>query len=574
VDQRLLWEQPAYVQDAAGGLPLEQQPSYDGAAAVPTEPLPWEQQQSAYAYDAEGGAALLWQQETAYAAAEGSAAGPAGTVPEALSWEAQPGVVAPTEPLPWEQQQETVYAAAEVAALPWENGAPETTAVAAPGWSAGPGEDEGAEFLGDAALLGEAGGTGGWAPAPTIAVEEEDGTEEATGGWARPVLAPAAAASLTQAATAAATATPVGTELDMTFDVPPATPPLPLADSADPYASVSRDPQEDDDEALAALADRLQAATLASAVRPAHARAGVGSGSGAGRAEPVSPAHTYAATTASLVASPYRDSSSGGNSNSGNNACPSCQHRSVARGTHRHAPIHERAQTRARACTQSDRVASPPPCAYAVAHEDEGADVGGRAPNSNLPDANFCSQCGTRLGMMAANAEVAVHTMTEAAEAAADPYAAWGGYEAYAQAYYASLYAAGWEAWSAAGLDADAFYAYQAAYVSAPVDDVTASADATADAPAAAAGDGTSYGDAPAAATEDVTAAAAHAVPVEVTAFHDPLGRRPRAIASFGLGGTVRPHSAGHLCEAVCLWMSVCVCMYVCCTFVCVQVRL
>ena len=179
-----------------------------------------------------------------------------------------------------------------------------------------------------------------------------------------------------------------------------------------------------------------------------------------------------------------------------------------------------------------------------------------------MADANFCSSCGSRLQPAQAAAapletpltwgaadaidgseltadgyapydpaagyyaEPAAEPAAEPSseQAAEDPYAPYGGYEAYVQYYYASLFAAGRDQWLAAGFTDEAYDTY-AAHVAA--------------AAAAAAGEASAtLGTAPEAPVDTAswaeTAPAAPAEPV----FHDPLQRTSRAIVSFGFGGT------------------------------------
>ena len=178
---------------------------------------------------------------------------------------------------------------------------------------------------------------------------------------------------------------------------------------------------------------------------------------------------------------------------------------------------------------------------------------GGRRPR-NVPDANFCSKCGTRLHAVVTEeaplawgavdaiddgvvSDAATNPYAAASDAsggaataaAEDPYAIYGGYEAYVQYYYASVFAAGRDQWLAAGFTDESYDAYAA--------HVTASAVA---AQVSQATQPTQDAQQPEQAYE---ASATVVSPV----FHDPLGRRPRAIASFGFGGTALSQPAASL---------------------------
>ena len=125
---------------------------------------------------------------------------------------------------------------------------------------------------------------------------------------------------------------------------------------------------------------------------------------------------------------------------------------------------------------------------------------------------------------MATAAVAESHSLDAATDATAAPaqpsedvYAAYGGYDAYVQLYYTTLHAAGLEQWLQAGLTEESYYSYAPA----------ATTFTPAEAPQASVVDeyGTAEPAAPSSSYTDAMAA-------------DPLGRRPRAIASFGFGGT------------------------------------
>ena len=161
-------------------------------------------------------------------------------------------------------------------------------------------ELEEGDFFGEPAFLGASAS----APAPTIDVQQEDASDDATSAW--PKTFAVSAESPPVASALASTTHPH----DVTMD--PLTPqrtPLPYAATSPTALDYGNGSEEVDQLAL-----DLQAASLASAVRPAHGYAATSA---------ASPAHS--AHTASLVASPPPAQQQQPASAPPPNVCPSCR---------------------------------------------------------------------------------------------------------------------------------------------------------------------------------------------------------------------------------------------------------